>query len=710
VSRRSTNPFTPDQPVREEERFYGREDAIEWIEDGLDTEQRFLLIYGTPRIGKTSLLFRLQSRLAAKGTTVYIDLGEMQESPEGDLLWPALLAVHSALHQGKASIPELSREAYLSDATYVERELFPSWRRLLHGKLLILLLDGLDVLSVAKGPGAETVLRLKELVGEESDLAVIAAVRGSSTEQPESIPALHGLPAFDLEPLTEMQTEELLVGTARYQLGYDYDAIRRIHLLTGGHPYMVHLFGYELYRRLAPFGQVTIHVVAELLPLVVQAAAHLFAAEWSRLSREAQVALAAVGSMHGYRGMATPWDIVVLLRRAGGERSQEVVEKALQELCSRRVMRWLGGSAYALRVEMTRSWLAEAHPLVEVLFGPRTRRIERRTRPRRLAVDWGALLVWVGIGVAALVVAKLWTSRSSGAPSIVPVPTLTLVRPTVRPTATRVPLPGRIAYMAQESPGGPWSIWTMRDNGTDPVRLTEATSDDTMPAWSPDGTRIAFISNRSGNRDVWVMNADGTRPENITRSAADEWTPAWSPDGLEIAFASYRDGNWEIYVCKPDGSQVRRLTKHPAADYAPSWSHDGSQLAFVSERDGNPEIYVINRDGTGLQRLTENKVTDLSPRWSPDGRLIAFETYRDGNMEIYVVAPDGSDPRNLSNLPESDEHGPSWSPDGKWLTYYSNADGSWDIFIMLADGSRKTNLTLSPAVEQAPAWQKAPEQ
>ncbi|MCL6432140.1 MAG: ATP-binding protein, partial [Anaerolineae bacterium] len=302
MSRRPTNPFTPDQPIRQEERFYGREDAIEWVEDGLDTGQRFLLIYGTPRIGKSSLLYRLQSRLAAKGTSVYVDLRQARESPPGDLLWRLVLEVHSSIHHGKGSTPELSQEAFLSDPGYLERELLPSWRRFLHGRPLILLMDGLELADLAEGAGAELVLRLRDLVGREPDLAVIAAVRGSSTEQREPAPVLRGLPAMDLEPLTEVQTEELLVGMARYQLGFDYDAIRRIHLLTGGHPYLVHLFGAELYRRLAPFGQVTIHVVTEMVPLVVEAASEFFKAEWTLLSREAQIVVAALGSMRGYRG------------------------------------------------------------------------------------------------------------------------------------------------------------------------------------------------------------------------------------------------------------------------------------------------------------------------------------------------------------------------------------------------------------------------
>ena len=700
----SSNPFTPDQPIGEEERFFGREDAIEWVDDCFVAGQRFVLVYGTPRIGKTSLLLRLRPRLAARATSIYLDLAVYPQEGVRDLLWRLVGEVQQQLY-GDREAPQLSREAYLSQLGYLNAEVFPAWRERLRGRHLVLLLDGLELARLKEGAWAELVLRLREIVSQEPDLYVVAAVAGASTETAEPVAALRGLPQWDLACLAGDQTEELLVGLARYQLGFDYDALQRIYVLTGGHPHLVHLFGAELYRRLAPFGQVTIHAVNDAASTIVGQAEGLLSREWEGLSREAQIVLAALGSQQGYRGSVTPWDIVVLLRRAGVERSAQAVEQALRELCSRRVMRWYGGSTYALRVELWRQWLLAAHPLPEVLHGKRQPAGAGRPARRPIEVDWGAILLWAGIALAIVVVARIWTSRSARSGALVRTPTATAARATPRPTATRVPLPGRIAYMARATAHDPWCIWVMRDDGTDPVRLTDGSSEDIMPAWSPEGSRLAFISNRSGNRDVWLINADGTRPENLTSCAADEWGPAWSPDGNEIAFASYRDGNWELYITRRDGSRATRITTHPAADYAPCWSPEGSRLAFVSDRDGNAEIYLVNRDGTGLQRLTNDPATDLAPQWSPDGQRIAFESYRDGNMEIYTVAPDGSDLRNVSAEPKSDEHGPSWSPDGQWLAYYSNRDGNWDVFRMRADGSAKTNLTMSATLEQGPAWQ-----
>lgn len=701
-----TNPFTPDQPIVEEERFFGRGEAIEWIDDRIIEGHHIILIFGMPHVGKTSLLYRLRPRYAGKVLPVYVGVAHWPQAPVRDLLWRLAVEIHQQLNQGQLDSAELSREAFLAQWDYLHQEAFPAWRQILQGKHLLLLLDGLDLARLEEGTWAELLLRLQEIVAQESDLWIVATVNGASTQIKSPVPALRGVPLLDLDFLTEPQTEELL-NLAHLQLGFDYDAVRRIHKLTGGHPYLVQRFGAELYRRLVPSGQVTIHIVNDLAPLIAAATAEdLFNQQWEALSRGARIVLAGVAGLQGYQGTITAWDVVLLLRKSGVERPAAVIEQSLNELCNHRIMRWLSGSVYTLRMDLWRTWLAEAHPLVEVLTGKRPRPKEALPVPkRRIAIDWGSVSLWVAVGLVVLIVGRVWATRGSHPEVIELEPTPTLVR-TPLPVATRVVLPSHIVYMAQAGPHEPWCIWTMHDDGTDPVRLTDATSEDTMPAWSPDGKRLAFVSNRGGNRDVWLMNTDGGQLENITRSEADEWTPAWSPDGTAIAFSSYRDGNWEIYLCKPDGTQVQPLTRNAAADYAPAWSSDGGRIAFVSERDGNPEIYIVNRDGTGLRRLTEDAAKDQFPQWSPDGSQIAFESERDGNAEVYVMAQDGSGVRNLTNEPSSDEHGPSWSPDGKRISYYSNRDGSWDIFIVLADGQQKVNLTQSPEiVEQGSAWQ-----
>jgi TolB protein len=182
------------------------------------------------------------------------------------------------------------------------------------------------------------------------------------------------------------------------------------------------------------------------------------------------------------------------------------------------------------------------------------------------------------------------------------------------------------------------------------VKIPGTSRLDRSPAFSPDGTRIAFTTFRKGDAEVYVMHADGRDVQELTFSLAADDDPAWSPDGRSIAFESWRSGNADIWVMGADGSSQRRLTTSPAWDNDPAYSPDGSKIAFTSERDGNREIYVMNADGSDERRLTFTggpvrdpavEEIDQNPSWSPDGTKIAFDSTRDGNLEVYVMNTDG---------------------------------------------------------------------
>jgi PKD repeat protein len=196
------------------------------------------------------------------------------------------------------------------------------------------------------------------------------------------------------------------------------------------------------------------------------------------------------------------------------------------------------------------------------------------------------------------------------------------------------------------------------------------------PAWSPLGSLIAYASDdwrdplHTGNPpglDIYVMKPDGSDQTRLTAFPGSHEDPAWSPDGSKIAFASNRDGNYEIYIMDADGSNPVRVTDNPATDRKPAWSFQG-QIAFVSDRDGNKEVYVIDPDGTGETRLTDDPDNDSDPAWSPDGSQIVFvrgggDPTQPYDTELYIMDKYGG--QQTSVLPGSDMmniRDPTWGP------------------------------------------------
>jgi TolB protein len=235
-------------------------------------------------------------------------------------------------------------------------------------------------------------------------------------------------------------------------------------------------------------------------------------------------------------------------------------------------------------------------------------------------------------------------------------------------------------------------------------RLTQSEDEELMAAYSPDGSRIAYVANHGDDTDIWVMDASGRNRRVLTQNNDNDWTPAWSPDGLQIAYASEIDGNLNIYLMNADGSNVRRLTEDLAHDAVPQWSPDGQQIVFQSQRTGHWQIYRVFFNGAGLVRLTETGTDEYSPQYSPDGRWIVFSSNRDDNREIYRMNPDGGEVQRLTNDPARDVL-PRWSPDGGLILFVRQAEeGQPDIFLMRADGDVLANLTAHEAYDYYPAW------
>ena len=259
----------------------------------------------------------------------------------------------------------------------------------------------------------------------------------------------------------------------------------------------------------------------------------------------------------------------------------------------------------------------------------------------------------------------------------------------------------RIAFLSNRD--GNTEIYVMAADGSDPTNLTQNAGIDGNPVWSSDGQRIVFESNRDGDTEVYVMAADGSDPTNLTQNAGDDWAPVWSLDGQRIAFLSNRDGNTEIYVMAADGSDPTNLTQNVDNDWAPVWSPDGQRIAFLSNRDGNTEIYVMAADGSDPTNLTQDAGIDGNPVWSSDGQRIVFASNRDGDTEVYVMAADGTNQTNLT-YHFSGEWSPIWSSDGDRIAFLSNRDGNTEVYVMATDGTNQTNLTQNAGDDWAPVW------
>jgi Tol biopolymer transport system component len=285
------------------------------------------------------------------------------------------------------------------------------------------------------------------------------------------------------------------------------------------------------------------------------------------------------------------------------------------------------------------------------------------------------------------------------------------VAPTLSPDWRKIAFLRNPCWGAHGACRGNSTIYVMNVDGSGRHRLARGGSTrinasgqreggDDGYAWSPDGRRLAFMSDRAGNFEIYVVNADGSGERRLTSAPESDGGPVWSPDGRKIAFVRSILDRYgiarrsEIYVMDADGSGQRAIGRGGGA----AWSPDGRKIAFRSERTGKAELFLVNVDGSGLVNLTRNPAADGGPAWAPDGKKIYFVRGRYGKSDVYAMNADGSGARNLSRNPEppgddGKDNSPVVSPDGRRIAFLSERSGTYQIYVINADGSGLKRLT-----------------
>ncbi|HKU50336.1 MAG TPA: DPP IV N-terminal domain-containing protein, partial [Nitrososphaera sp.] len=232
---------------------------------------------------------------------------------------------------------------------------------------------------------------------------------------------------------------------------------------------------------------------------------------------------------------------------------------------------------------------------------------------------------------------------------------------------------------------GNFEIYVMDSDGTNEAKLTNTATDEHSPAWSQNGTKIAFV--RSGA--VYLMDSDGKNVKKLTPGSLVSSDPAWSPDGTKIAFSASKNGtDRDIYVIDSAGGKPKVITaSSKLEDFEPSWSPDGSKIVLTSGTNAsNFGIFLMNADGSERVSVTGN-ASGVHPSWSPDGEKIVFSANRDKSYDIYTLYKNGTGLSRLTSGAQ-DESYPSWSPDSKKIVFtIARAENNEQIYSIKSDGT-----------------------
>lgn len=222
------------------------------------------------------------------------------------------------------------------------------------------------------------------------------------------------------------------------------------------------------------------------------------------------------------------------------------------------------------------------------------------------------------------------------------------------------------------------------------------------PAWSPDGTQLAYVTFEQGRAAVYVQSLISNQRKVVANFPGSNSAPAWSLDGKQMAVVLTRDGGSHIYLVRPDGSDLRRLTSGGTIDTEPNFSPDGQSLLFTSDRGGSPQIYRMPVAGGAAERLTFDGGNCFSPRYSPDGKSFVFAYFSKGR---FYIATQDFETRQLQLLSDGGwEKKPSFAPNGKLVLFATEAQGRGILATVSSDGRVKQKMFPQGGDIREPIW------
>ncbi|MCB2188361.1 MAG: Tol-Pal system beta propeller repeat protein TolB [Deltaproteobacteria bacterium] len=251
--------------------------------------------------------------------------------------------------------------------------------------------------------------------------------------------------------------------------------------------------------------------------------------------------------------------------------------------------------------------------------------------------------------------------------------------------------------------GGKKEIKLMRWDGSGVRQFTHRGDLCLYPAWSSDGTLLAYTAYLKRRPAIFVHALAGGSGQVVVNKTGVNLTPAFRPGRRELAVAMSHTGKTNIFLVSQTGEIIRQLTDGWGIEVDPAWSPDGNKMAFVSDRGGTPQVYVLNLVTNQVTRLTFGTKYAAAPDWSPKGDRLALQVQVDGTFQVATVRPDGGNLQVLTSGYGGGEN-PSWSPDGRLIAYASRKTGTYQIYVMTSDGRPIRRITNLPGEQTDPAW------